>query len=237
MPVRQYKMHIGIIPDGNRRYMKKNGIRNLRESYRMGISRFYDLISWCSELGVDEVTIYALSIENLKNRGKLEIVALLNLFTEQAVSALNDDRIHKNKIQVNICGDREYLINKTNSVGLGGKIITSLDKLENSTKEYDGIRMNLAIAYGGRQEIVNAVRETIDAGLEVTEETIKDRLWVKSYPEIIIRTSEVRISNFLLWQSAYSEIYFVDKLWQEFERDDLVEILDNYGAKERRFGK
>jgi len=228
-------MHVALIPDGNRRFMKKHGILQLEESYQMGISRFYDFLEWCNELGVKEVTIYALSLENIQNRSANEIETLLKVFSAQAKLALSDKRIHKNKVRVNVCGDKSVL----NRIGgpLGKELVENLRKLEESTKDYDEVILNLAIAYGGRQEILNAAKEVLESGLDLTEENIKKKLWVKDYPDVIIRTAEDRLSNFLLWQSAYSEIYFSDKLWQEFTKKDLASVLSDYRSKERRFGR
>lgn len=230
-------MHIGLIPDGNRRYMRKKGITGLGESYGMGISKFYDFLEWCMKLGVKEVTIYALSTENIENRGKIEIDTLISVFTDQSGKALTDDRIHKNKIKVKVCGDLEYLSGKANNPQMVRKLEKKLGELEAATKDYSNFTLNLAIGYGGRQEIINAVKNVLKKGLELNEENIKENLWVKDYPELIIRTAEDRLSNFLLWQSAYSEICFVDKLWQEFEEEDLVNIVKEYSSRERRFGK
>jgi undecaprenyl diphosphate synthase len=229
-------MHIGLIPDGNRRYMKKKGIFRLMDSYRAGISKFYDFMEWSMKRGVKEVTIYALSMENIKNRGVKEIETLYRVFSEQARNAINDRRIHENKIRVNICGDRQYIASNVNCE-LGSELLRNMERLEDATKDYSNVTLNLAIAYGGRQEIINAIRKVESQGLEVNEENIRNNLWVKDYPEIVIRTSEERLSNFLLWQSAYSEIYFVDKLWQDFSEKDLAGIMDDYNARERRFGK
>ncbi len=228
-------MHIGLIPDGNRRYMIKKGIINLKDSYEMGIRKFYDFVEWCIDLNVKEITVYALSLENLKNRSKFEVTLLLKLFTSNAMDLLKSDRIHKNKIHISVCGDREYFSGRI--IPSGSDIIKKLEELEDSTRNYRDINLNLAIAYGGRQEIVNSVNKIVKEGLEVNEENIEKNLWIKTYPDIIIRTAENRISNFLTWQSAYSEIYFVDKLWQEFEREDLVKILDDYNSTEKKFGR
>ncbi len=227
-------MHLGIIPDGNRRYMRKIGITSLNKAYRHGIRRFYDVLEWCHDLGMRELTIYTLSIENIRNRGKAEVYALLNLFSKQAVDALNDKRIAEREIRVNICGDKEYLSTVS---PLGASVVERLNELEESTKKFNNFNLNLAIAYGGRQELINATRKVVEDGLEINEENIERNLWIKNSPEVIIRTAESRLSNFLLWQSAYSEIYFVDKLWGEFEREDLLGVLDDYNSKERRFGK
>jgi len=228
-------MHIGIIPDGNRRYMRKKGILSLKDSYRRGIKKFYDFLDWCIDLNINEVTAYALSTENLENRSKSEIKTLLDLFSKQALSILNNERIHDNKIHINICGDKDYLLNTEKK--LGNEAIKNLRRLEELTKDYDKLTLNLAIAYGGRQEIINSVKNVINSGLELNEKNIRKNLWIKSYPEVIIRTAESRLSNFLIWQSAYSEIYFVDKLWQEFEKEDLINIIDDYNSRERRFGR
>ncbi len=227
-------MHIGVIPDGNRRFMEKMGIANLKESYRMGIQMFHNFLEWCLELGVNEVTAYALSIENIENRGEDEIHTLLDLFSSQAINLLSDSRIHKNGVQINICGDLDYL----SGVGepTGKKVVDALINLRNSTREYNNLKLNLAIAYGGRQELLHAISNLMESGEKPTEENIRKNLWVKNYPDIIIRTSESRLSNFLLWQSAYSEIYFLDKLWQEFQRGDLIRILDDYNHRVRKFG-
>jgi undecaprenyl diphosphate synthase len=229
-------MHVALIPDGNRRYMKKQGILSLSESYTQGIQRFYDFLEWCGDFGVNEVTIYALSTENIENRSPEEIKTLFTVFAEQADRALKDRRIHDRKVKVNFCGDREYLLKGGNGQ-LSGKLVNNLSKLEDATKDYGNLTLNLAIAYGGRQEILSAAKALSDKSLPFTEENLRDNLWVKGYPDILIRTSEERLSNFLLWQAAYSEIYFPDKLWQEFTRKDLEGIIADYRGRARRFGK
>lgn len=216
--------------------MQKKGIPNLLESYHMGIKKFYDVLEWCVDLGVDEVTVYALSTENIENRGSMEIKTLLKLFSDQAVKVLEEGRIHENKVCVRVCGDRDLLVSAGGS-GLGRRLVDNLRRLEEATKDYRGLRLNLAIAYGGRREIVDAVKRLVSEGFEVTEDNIRRFLWIPDCPELIIRTAEQRLSNFLLWQSAYSEIYFVDKLWQEFEREDLEAVLRDYSLSVRRFGK
>ena len=228
-------MHIGLIPDGNRRFMRRKGIHDLEESYRRGIEKFHQFMEWCIELGVRGLTIYALSIENIKNRSYREVNTLLNLFSDYALSSLEDERIHKNGVRINFCGDRESLSSFGNPTGK--RVVENMNRLENRTKDYKNFKLNIALAYGGRQEIIHAVRKVINSGLELNEENLRENLWVKDYPDIIIRTAESRLSNFLLWQCAYSEIYFIDKLWQEIEKDDLIEVLNDYNARERRFGR
>ncbi|MFC2154350.1 polyprenyl diphosphate synthase [Candidatus Altiarchaeota archaeon] len=230
-------MHVGLIPDGNRRFMSKKSIKNLFDSYNMGITRFFDFLEWCMKDGVDQVTIYALSTENLDNRSNTEIETLFKVFSDQAKKAINDKRIHDSKISVKVCGSRDTLINKTNNKELANQLVENLNNLEEATKDYSNLRLNLAIAYGGRQEILNAAEAVSTSGEEFSEENFRKHLWIPDYPEVVIRTSEERLSNFLTWQSAYSEIYFVDKLWQEFEHQDLSHILDDYNQRDRRFGR
>jgi len=228
-------MHIGVIPDGNRRFMRKSSIANLEESYQMGINKFHDFLEWCIDLGVNEVTIYVLSTENIENRDKSEIGTLLNLFSSHAINVLNNGRIHDNGVKVNICGDIDYLSGVGNPIGRN--VVENLSNLEDSTKDYNNLELNVAIAYGGRQEIVHAIKNLMESGEEPSEENIRKNLWIKSYPDLIIRTAESRLSNFMTWQCAYSEICFIDKLWQEFRREDLVQILGNYNSRDRRFGR
>ncbi len=229
-------MHIALIPDGNRRYMAKKKI-NLLESYDQGIKKFYEFIEWCSKLEVDEITLYALSLENIQNRGEEEIETLFSVFNDHALEAMKESRIHDNKVQINICGNKDYLLQSGANSALGKEVYDNLTKLEEVTKDYDKLKLNLAIAYGGRQEIINACQTVVDAGLKLTEENIKKNLWVPDYPDILIRTAEDRISNFLLWQAAYSEIYFMEKLWQEFQEEDLNKLLADFRSRERRYGK
>ncbi|MFH0859723.1 MAG: polyprenyl diphosphate synthase [Candidatus Altiarchaeota archaeon] len=230
-------MHIALIPDGNRRYMRKKGALNLKNSYQEGISHFFDFVNWCRELGVNQVTIYALSLENIGNRDKSEIETLFRVFNEQAEKAMGDKRIMKEGVKVNVCGDRDTIRSTATNPGLGGKLIDNLEKLEEKTRDHDKLVLNLAMGYGGRQEIINAAKKVVEEGLELNDKNIESNLWVKDNPDIIIRTSEDRLSNFLTWQSAYSEIYFSDKLWQEFTREDLEKIISDFKSRERRFGR
>jgi undecaprenyl diphosphate synthase len=230
-------MHLGLIPDGNRRFMSKQHIGNLLTSYDMGINKFYDFLEWCYDLKVDEVTLYALSLENISSRGKMEVETLFNVFDKHAIRGLTEKKIQEKKMRVALCGDRDYLRNNSPNRKLAEEMLENLERLEEATKNNDRFKLNLAIAYGGRQEIIHAARKVVADGGEITEESLQANLWVKGDPDIIIRTSEDRLSNFLMWQSAYSEIYFVPKLWQEFEKKDLVGILDDYRSRERRYGK
>jgi undecaprenyl diphosphate synthase len=203
----------------------------------MGINKFYDFLQWCHDLQVQEVTIYALSTENLLARDKKEIETLYKVFNKHALKGLTDKNLHDKKVRVNFCGDKDLLIKLAPDRELGKEMVDNLNRLEQATKAYKSSTLNLAIAYGGRQEIINAAKKVFASGQELTEESIGGHLWIKGEPDIVIRTSEERLSNFLLWQSAYSEIYFLPKLWQEFEKVDLEKVLLDYRNKERRYGK
>ncbi len=230
-------MHVGVIPDGNRRFMLKKHIRNLLSSYNMGINKFYDFLQWSYDLGVDEVTLYALSLENLGNRDSREINTLFKAFNKNAKKGLKDKNLREKQVRVNVCGDIDSLIRQSPNQKLASDMVSNLSKLEEATRDYKNFTLNLAIGYGGRQEVLNAIKNMVEHGVEVTEDNLRANLWVKSDPDIIIRTSEERLSNFLLWQSAYSEIYFVHKLWPEFEKEDLARILDDFSGTERRYGR
>lgn len=228
-------MHIGVIPDGNRRFMRKKNIVSLINSYNMGIEKFHQFLEWCIDLGVKEITLYALSLENIQNRSYEEVSTLLNLFSDHALRSLDDGRINENRVKINFCGDKKYLLGVGNPVGK--RVVENIEKLEKKTQHHDNIRLNMALAYGGRQEIIQAVDKLMKSGSEINEENLRKHLWVRNYPDIILRTAESRLSNFLLWQSAYSEIYFIDKLWQEIEKDDLSNVIGDYSSRERRFGR
>jgi len=205
-------MHIGLIPDGNRRFMVKQHIQNLLMSYDLGINKFYDFLEWCNDLGVKEVTIYALSLENITGRGASEVNTLYNVFSKHAIKGINDSDLHEKKIRVCVLGDLDFIVENSPNKPAAEEMVANLRKLEHVTSEYANFRLNLAIGYGGRQEILHAVNA-------------------------LVEKSEDRLSNFLLWQSAYSEIFFVNKLWQEFGKDDLEVIVKEYKDRERRYGR
>jgi len=221
-------MHIAITPDGNRRYAKKKE-KGFEEAYAIGMNKFRDFIEWCSKMDVESITAYALSLENVRNRSAAELEILNKILTKEIDKTINDERIHKNEVCVKICGNLNAVKSK--------KFVEKLKELEDVTAKYDKHKVNLAVAYGGRQEIMEVIEKFRNSNEEVNEETVRNKLLIKEYPDIFIRTGAHRISNFLLWQVAYSEIYFVDKLWPELEKDDLLKILEDYNKTKRNFGK
>jgi len=228
--------HIGIIMDGNRRYAKKLGL-DPKMGHIFGAKKLEEVLKWCLELGVREVTLYAFSTENFK-RSQDEIEHIFNLMKSKLRELEKSEVIHKNEVQIRFIGKLELLPDDLRIL---------MKKIEDLTRSYNKYRLNIAVAYGGRSEIVDAIRNIVKDALkgrikaeDITEDTISKYLYTKDSldPDLIIRTSgEERLSNFLIWQSAYSELYFVDALWPEFTKLDFLLAIRSYQKRERRFGK
>ncbi|HDI01261.1 MAG TPA: di-trans,poly-cis-decaprenylcistransferase [Candidatus Bathyarchaeota archaeon] len=232
--------HIGIILDGNRRWARMHGLKPW-QGHRAGAKRVEELLNWCLELGIRTITLYAFSTENFK-RSKREVEELMKLFKEELKRLKESDVIRKHKVRVKVIGRLELLPPDVRELAR---------EVEEATKGYSEHYLNIAIAYGGRAEIVDAVRKVardVKAGLiepeEIDEELFESYLYTSHLPEavkdpdLIIRTSgEERLSGFLLWQSAYSELCFIDVLWPEFRRIDLLRAIRTYQGRQRRFGR
>lgn len=218
--------HLGVIPDGNRRYAKKTGI-TFKEAYEQGFSKAEECLSWALEEGIKEITIYALSTENLK-RNKTQLSTLLNLFKKKLGELSEKEIIHKNEIQIKVIGKPAVL----------SMFKKEIKKIHNNTDGYKKHRINICLGYGGRWEIVNAVNRILGEGKrKVNEKTFWKYLEIKSEPELIIRTGGMkRLSNFLVFQSAYSELYFLDKLWPEITKNDFKKSIAWYKNTKRNFG-
>ena len=226
--------HIGIIIDGNRRWAKKRGLEPWR-GHVAGKERLREVLDWCREFGVREVTIYTFSVQNF-SRPKTELSQLFGMLVDGVKEFLKDPDVRKYRIRVRAIG-RIHLFPKY--------VQLAIAKVVDATKTYDRYFVNLAVGYGGREEITDAVRSIardIESGRlrarDVSEETIEQHLYLSSEPDLIIRTSgEQRTSNFLPWQSSYSEWYFSPKLFPDFSKTDLVAALQDYAARDRRFGR
>jgi len=225
--------HIGIILDGNRRYAKKLMMQPWK-GHELGAEKFKNFIEWANELGIQEITAYVFSIQNFK-RPKEEVDFLMNIFKKEAEEMLKPEKLNElaeKGTKIRFIGKREMLPEDIRE--LQNKIMKETEK--NTPKT-----INFAMAYGGREEILNAVQEIIHEGLkpeQITEEEFSKHLWLQSEPELIIRTGgEQRTSNFLPWQSTYSEFKFIDKLWPEITQEDLKEIIEEYCNRDRRFGR
>ncbi len=220
--------HIAIILDGNRRYAKKLGIPQLK-GHEKGFNKIKELLEWCIKLGVKEVTLYCFSTENFK-RDKKEVEYLFNLFRKRIEGFKKDKVIHDNKVKISIIGRLSMFPEDMQE---------KMKEVMDATKDYDDYRLNLALAYGGRGEIVDAVNKIISSGVkEISEEAIKDNLYLKDDVDMLIRPGgEKRLSNFLLWQNSYSELVFIDRLWPEFTKQDLIDCIEEYKKRQRRYGE
>jgi tritrans,polycis-undecaprenyl-diphosphate synthase [geranylgeranyl-diphosphate specific] len=228
--------HVAIIMDGNRRYAYQLGLGKTG-GHEKGKEKLEEVLEWCLEVGVKILTVYAFSTENLK-RSKEEVDKLMKLFAENFMRAGEDERVHKYKVKVKVLGQRDLLPDY---------VVKAIEHAENITKDYDGYFYNLAIAYGGREEILSAVKSVASDVKEgrldvedINQELISSKLYTGGFPDpdLILRTSgEERISNFLLWQIAYSELYFVDVYWPGFRKIDFLRSIRSYQLRRRRFGK
>lgn len=257
--------HIGIILDGNRRYAEKYGFDNISKGHKKGADKLDEVLSWCIELDIKIVTVWALSTDNFK-RSKDEVEHLFEIIKSQLEYYIDSKFINENKIRISVIGKRELLPND---------LMPAINKLEEKTKDYSNLRLYIALGYGGRQEICDALIKFISdnisdvsrlnyakniSGIDedkinnyasnsedyyylsniITVENISKYLYAKDSPDpdLIIRTSgEVRLSGFLLWQSAYSEFYFCDAYWPEFREIDFLRAIRSYQSRHIRAGK
>jgi undecaprenyl diphosphate synthase len=219
--------HLGIILDGNRRWAKEKGLPSF-EGHKAGLEAAKRIINYCSKKGIKTLTLFLFSTENWK-RDKTEINFLMSLLEKHLKKDF--DLYIKEGLKVKIIGQKEKLPKSVQK---------ELDRVENATKNNSGMVLNLALSYGGRAEIVEAVKNIIKKSIkpeELTEDIIKENLWTSDV-DLIIRTGkEKRISNFLIWQAAYSELYFSDKYWPDFKKEDLDNAIEEYTKRKRRFGK
>lgn len=232
-------IHIGVIPDGNRRWARKVGLP-ITEAYRIGSDKVEEFLDWSLDFGIKIVTVYVLSTENFLRRSKLELDLLYKLLKEKLIKVRKDERIHRNRVRVRVIG-RTWLLPED--------VRREIVLTEEATADYSDHYLNLAVVYGGRQEIIDAIKRILadyNSGKlnisDLNEDALFRYLYVgdEPYPEpdLIIRTGgEHRISNFLLYETAYSELYILNKYWPEITKEDLKQALDDYARRERRFGK
>ncbi len=226
--------HIAIIMDGNGRWAEKRSLPRIKGHYS-GTKVVSEIIEVCARIGIEALTLYSFSTENWK-RPKKEVDALMGLFEQNLRMKAGD--LKKNNMRFNVIGRTE---------GLSRTLRDLIEKTRDMTADNDGMLLTLAINYGGRQEIIDAVKilckkvkeEKFDIS-SISEDIFKDYLYDRnlSDPDLIIRTSgEMRISNFLLWQLAYSEFYVTNTLWPDFNKAELEKALSEYKQRKRRFGE
>jgi short-chain Z-isoprenyl diphosphate synthase len=233
--------HIGIILDGNRRHGESHGLRDPREIYALGAHKLDDVLDWCSEFAVPAVTLWLFSTDNL-DRPIEQVTGILAAIEAKIGTLAYHPEIHRRRVRVRAIGKLDLL---------PASLVAAIRAACHATATYEGMILTIAVAYGGRDEIVDAVRallaeqaargfsaaETIP---EITREGIARHLYTAGSPDpdLIIRTSgEIRLSGFLLWQSAYSEFYFCDVPWPAFRKIDFLRAVRSYQHRNRRFGR
>ena len=227
--------HIAIILDGNRRWARAKGLPD-NEGHKIGLENINNLIDWCIDDDVKILSLYCLSVENLK-RPKQELDFLFEYLKIRVEEIVENVKANKKKgLKYDVLGDFELLPSE-----IADKIS---DALKISQKEWKDdtskLLVNLCICYGGRQDIVHAAQAVAEKGLEINEENINANLFTKGEKDVdlLIRTGgEQRLSNFLLWQVSYAELYFTDKMWPEFAKEDFTAALDWFSNRQRRFGR
>jgi len=227
--------HVGFILDGNRRHAKAIG-RLPWEGHRLGSDTVEALVEWGREIGVRTMTLYAFSTENF-SRAQEEVDTLMALFAHRLADLASDDRILKNGVRVRVLGRKDML---------PPEVLEAIRLVEGATASFDDYCLNFCIAYGGRQEILDAFQSIltkIERG-ELDRENVDEQLLGQHLytggddPDLIIRTGgEARLSNFLLYQAAYSELFFTDVYFPSFRKIDFLRIIRNYQRRQRRFGK
>jgi tritrans,polycis-undecaprenyl-diphosphate synthase [geranylgeranyl-diphosphate specific] len=228
--------HIAIIMDGNRRFALAGGFAR-QEGHRMGKEKVREVMRWCRDSGIQYLTVYALSTENLTNRSPEELETLYNLYESGFLELADDHEIHRDRVCCRAMGQL-YL--------LPPRVRLAIEQAQTATKDYDSLVFTVCLAYGGRQELVDAIKGILTdhhngkISLEdISEELVSQYLYTNGIPDpdLVIRTSgEERVSNFLLWQLAYSELCFIDVHWPAFRKRDFLRTLRTYQGRQRRYG-
>lgn len=223
--------HIAIIMDGNRRWARQRGLPDIK-GHEAGADALEAIVEAASNLGIKTITVYALSTENITERAKREVGGLFNLMRVGYNTKLK--KMIKNGVDVSILGEVD---------GLPSKIVKIIDEVRKTYIENESIRLNIALNYGGKKELISAVKKMLKDGIDlkrINESEIDKRLYTAGQddPQLVIRTGgHIRLSNFLLWQTAYSELYFTKKLWPDFSPKDLERAVRWYQRQQRNFGK
>jgi len=223
--------HIGIIMDGNRRWAAKKGLA-VNQGHEAGAKNLEKIVDHCLELGVKTLTVYTLSTENWRKRAKEEVKGIFDLLVR--IVKEKEEEYARKGIRVAILGDFQ---------AFPRKVARAIKEILKIVKKHERLKVNLALNYGGRDEILRAVRRIMKEGIspeKLNEQTFSKFLYTNGEPDpdLIIRTGgELRLSNFLLWQMSYSELYFTDTLWPDFGPEELDKAIADYQKRQRRFGK
>jgi short-chain Z-isoprenyl diphosphate synthase len=233
--------HVGIILDGNRRHGRSLGLTDPRAIYRLGAQKLDEMLDWCAELAIPAVTLWVFSTDNLQRPAE-EVTGIFGALETKMAALASDPQIHRRRVRVRAIGELALVPAST---------LSAIRSAEQATRAYDTMQLHIAVAYGGRQEIVDAVRASLrnmasegatlpEAIERLTPDAIAGCLYTAGLPDpdLIIRTSgEIRLSGFLLWQSAHSEFYFSDVNWPAFRRVDFLRAIRAYQGRQRRHGR
>jgi len=223
--------HIGIIMDGNRRWAAKRGL-TVNQGHEAGAKALEKIVEHCLDLGIKTLTVYALSTENWRKRTKEEVKGIFDLLVKMVKE--KKEEYKKKGVKIAILGDFQ---------AFPRKVVRAIKEILAIVKKHERLKVNLALNYGGRDEILRVVKKIIAEGVppeKLTEENFSKFLYTNGEPDpdLIIRTGgELRLSNFLLWQMSYSELYFTDILWPDFTPEELDKAIADYQKRQRRFGK
>ena len=223
--------HIAIIMDGNRRWARGRNLPDIA-GHEQGAETLEKVVDTASKIGVKTITVYALSTENITERAKREVSGLFDIFRKGYHSRAK--KMMKNGVRVTILGELE---------GLPKSLIALFEKLKNAYIKNESITLNIALNYGGKKELVEAIKDIVKKGIDVdkiNEELLEKHLYTKgqSSPELVVRTGgRIRLSNFLLWQTAYSELYFTKTLWPDFSDKEFKKAIRWYQSQKRNFGR
>lgn len=229
--------HVAVIMDGNRRYAAEILKADASEGHIKGKEKLEEVLDWCLKLNIKILTVFAFSTENF-DRDDEEVDFIMELLEGTFLKFADDPKVHEHKVALRVIGDRTLIPEN---------VMSAVRHAEEKTADYNNFQLNVAIAYGGRQEITKAVKEiaskvkdgTMDID-DVTEESISKHLYTFDVPDpdLVLRTSgELRVSNFLLWQLAYSEFYFTDVYWPGFRYIDFLRAVRSFQQRSRRFGQ
>lgn len=198
------------------------------EGHEIGAGKVEDLIEWIKELEINETTLYCFSLENFK-RSKKEVSFIMKLFKNYFSRMEDDPRLEKDNVKIRFAGNLELL---------NPELRKMLERIERKTKDNKKFSINFALAYGGRQEIIHSIRQMVKKGEKINEANLARNLWISENVDLIIRTgNEKRMSNFLPWQSVYSEWVFLEKMWPEIKKEDIENAVKEFQKRERRFGR
>lgn len=223
--------HIAIIMDGNRRWARSRSLPDLK-GHEAGADKLEEVVEAAAKLGIESLTVYALSTENIKERAKREVMGIFNLLKKGYHQRLT--KMMRNGVRVTVLGELE---------GLPKVVRNIIRQIKKTYIKNESIKLNIALNYGGKKELLEAIKSLIKEGVDVNkvnEKLISKHLYTNGIPdpELVIRTGgRIRLSNFLLWQTAYSELYFTKKLWPDFSSTDLKKAILWYQKQQRNFGQ